>query len=151
MTHLYEKLRAAYPSMFADTDPYNVGIGDGWYNIVDTLCASMMHHVKYHNDDVKARLQKIEAGTRTREEYTEEQLALMTVPRIVQIKEKFGSLRFYADGIDNKRFEHWIELAEMLSSRTCEVCGGPGTIRTDGWHRCMCDAHEAEYQSTRNR
>jgi len=57
---------------------------------------------------------------------------------ILDIKEKFGGLRFYihegTDEIYNK-----IIKAEQESYKTCENCGQPGQIRNNGWYKTLCD------------
>ncbi len=60
---------------------------------------------------------------------------------IVQIKEKFGTLRIYVkaytEGIDAA-----IKEAERDCEITCEHCGSKQDVelRTDGWYSTMCDA-----------
>jgi hypothetical protein len=58
--------------------------------------------------------------------------------RAVQVKEKFGGLRFYVSGGD-EYVRGLITMAESFSFRTCEDCGIPGTQRTGGWIRTLCD------------
>jgi hypothetical protein len=58
----------------------------------------------------------------------------------VQIKEKFGSLRFYYDG-GNQFCRGVISLAEEMSACICEVCGDFGKMRKGGWIRTLCDKH----------
>jgi CRISPR/Cas system-associated protein Cas10 (large subunit of type III CRISPR-Cas system) len=58
-----------------------------------------------------------------------------------QIKEKFGTLRAYFypyfDELDNI-----IDKYEKISARTCEVCGKPGTLKSDGyWMMTRCEEH----------
>lgn len=57
---------------------------------------------------------------------------------IVQVKEKFGGLRFYVQG-GLAGILDLIYDAEQQSEATCERCGKPGTIRNGGWLRCLCD------------
>jgi hypothetical protein len=69
----------------------------------------------------------------------------------LQIKEKFGGLRFYIDGYSE---EAWavIEIAEGECSKLCELCGGPGEIRTDlGWIVTLCEEHYLEAEKKRDR
>lgn len=61
-------------------------------------------------------------------------------PVAMQVKEKFGSLRFYADNISADQ-EKYIAFAENMSERTCEVCGKRGKLRTGGWLRTLCNEH----------
>jgi hypothetical protein len=60
----------------------------------------------------------------------------------VQVKEKFGGLRFYIEGIDKSVAEEVyaaIGEAEAKSYKTCEGCGEPGETRGQGWIITMCD------------
>lgn len=57
---------------------------------------------------------------------------------ILQIKEKFGGLRFYVGGASEELLEA-IDRAEEESYKTCEVCGEPGVPRRGGWIRTLCD------------
>jgi hypothetical protein len=60
--------------------------------------------------------------------------------RIDQIKEKFGTLRFYiSGGVDEA--DEIIAVAQKRSAKTCEVCGRPATLCTVGWYRTQCDDH----------
>jgi hypothetical protein len=56
---------------------------------------------------------------------------------VLQVKEKWGGLRFYIGSGSNRTFD-LIEKAEKESDITCEVCGQPGTIITEGWWKCRC-------------
>jgi hypothetical protein len=61
----------------------------------------------------------------------------------LQVKEKFGALRFYyAPHHDPQHpFEAVIAATERLSQGVCETCGAPGSTRKGGWVRTLCDAH----------
>lgn len=61
--------------------------------------------------------------------------------RVAQIKEKFGGLRFYADGVPEGGRE-LIDEAERICSETCENCGNPGRLRGQGWVLTLCDECE---------
>lgn len=64
---------------------------------------------------------------------------------IAQIKEKFGTLRFYTIGRPSEELKDAIDKAEVLSAVTCEACGEPGGINnTHGWLLTLCPKHEAE-------
>lgn len=59
-----------------------------------------------------------------------------------QVKEKFGSLRFYWNGDLPDLGEEIIEAAEHVSGHLCEVCGAPGQLKSDsGWWSTRCRAH----------
>lgn len=59
----------------------------------------------------------------------------------VQIKEKFGTLRFYVQGVAYGEPEYQPILdAEAASETTCEDCGETGkVVSVLGWWRCVCD------------
>ena len=61
--------------------------------------------------------------------------------KAVQVKEKFGTLRFYMAG-GNDDIYAAIQRAEKVSAETCEQCGSAGKIRSGGWIRVLCDSHE---------
>lgn len=59
--------------------------------------------------------------------------------RIVQIKEKYGSLRWYDRGNTEKGYRVIAKYRE-LSERTCICCGKPATAITLDWISPYCDA-----------
>jgi hypothetical protein len=66
--------------------------------------------------------------------------------RVLQIKEKFGTLRFYWDGKLSERAEmkvtEAIALAEARSACTCEICGAEGRLYSrGGWLATACAQH----------
>lgn len=63
-------------------------------------------------------------------------------PQVVatQIKEKYGTLRFYVSHEDDY-ISGILAMAEYLSGLTCETCGAPGKLRGDFWLYTACDAH----------
>jgi hypothetical protein len=67
---------------------------------------------------------------------------------IGQIKEKFASLRVYADIPSFWKTEYQrecdliqeaINTAENLSTETCELCGEAGKVVGTGWLSCRCE------------
>ena len=57
-----------------------------------------------------------------------------------QIKEKYGTLRFYWSG-NHPDGDNLIDEAETRSAQTCELCGTPGRLRSNrGWYQTLCDA-----------
>lgn len=58
-------------------------------------------------------------------------------PSVQQVKEKYGSLRFYLSHGSEEMYA-LIGSAEALSAETCETCGQPGEIKGKGWLRCTC-------------
>lgn len=96
--------------------------GDGWFNLIDALS------------------QKLEWLNRTGAVRVE----------AVQVKEKFGGLRFYSvikDASDDFPSEMICDLsdhAENYSYQVCEECGERGREREGGWIRTLCDKHAKE-------
>lgn len=143
--------------------------GDGWYDILDSLCGNIDHYIKWKRNtrvyDLRlsrakkrgrnAVLEYITKGRQPREwdeeradEIMEQDLRLTPyVPYVTvdQVKEKFGGLRFYYSGGDDCVYG-MVRMAESWAARTCETCGERGSLRHGGWVRTLCDKHEAEYQ-----
>lgn len=90
--------------------------GDGWCNIIDNLCDGIQKHC----DSKKA------AGDP----------GFQVVA--VQVKEKYGGLRFYINGGDDHIYD-LIRVAEKASYETCEECGDPGKLNQDGWWTTTCE------------
>jgi len=63
---------------------------------------------------------------------------------VVQVKEKFGGLRFYTNGT-TQEFEAMIDKAEDESYSVCEWCGEPGSVDDSTyWVLTLCEQHKAE-------
>lgn len=65
------------------------------------------------------------------------------LPKAVQVKEKFGSLRFYVQ-YSTDEIEDLIDQAVIESLHTCEVCGAEARLEhsSDGYFRAtLCKAH----------
>lgn len=156
---LDEKLCAKYPEIFRDrhADPsktcmyWGIAVDDGWYDIVDALCANIQGHINNRLDSIKwtekwnAQIKEAEANNfedwedwkaRDYRPVPEEISQVVAI----QVKEKFGGLRFYFSGGDD-----WIDgavaMAESMSYRTCEVCGAPGTSNSKGYIQTLCETH----------
>lgn len=68
---------------------------------------------------------------------------------LLQIKEKFGGLRYYANS-DAPGFHDAINLAEAKSFTICEICGESGECKATvrgSWIKTLCDTHRAEDQA----
>jgi len=61
--------------------------------------------------------------------------------RFLQIKEKFGCLRIYFQRSDD--YSKGVkQMAELISARTCEICGNPGVLyKSAGWLATRCLSH----------
>lgn len=142
---LEQKLVAKYPKLFSDYGgdvkvtcmAFGFECGDGWYNLLDALCDSIQEHCDYIN-----RM------------YPNRQFQ----PIAVQVKEKYGSLRFYVDyrhaeNLDESEqvkiretcifIDGKISMAESMSERVCGLCGGTFTLdRDQPFPHSICDACE---------
>ena len=63
---------------------------------------------------------------------------LDTDVRALQVKEKFGELRFYIGSAPDSVYVA-INTAEVKSRTTCEDCGKPGKLMGGSWVRTLCD------------
>jgi hypothetical protein len=59
-------------------------------------------------------------------------------PCALQVKQKFGILRFYMRG-GSPEMNELINEADRKSLTICEGCGNPGKIRQDTWISVLCD------------
>lgn len=68
---------------------------------------------------------------------------LMTDPdyKVVQVKEKFGELRYYVEPGLSDAGKQLISEAETKSLSICQDCGKPGSLRGHGWVAILCDEH----------
>lgn len=140
---LQNQLFAKYPSIFREVggEPsqtcmaFGIECGNGWYDLIDLLCDSITHQVETTNRC-----------------YPQLKFAVVAV----QIKEKYGGLRFYIDyvydhelikdaaamKIINQRIDMitgMIHMVERMSSRTCETCGSKCEVdRESMYPRAEC-------------
>ena len=96
---------------------WGITCGDGWHDIILDLSIELEPYAKSHG------------------------------LHAVQVKEKFGGLRFncigYPDfGSDAREVVlGLIRKACSESARTCETCGAPGREREFSWIKTLCDKH----------
>ena len=118
---LEERLVARWPTWFrikGDIRHTLMPLGfqhlDGWFDILWRLCK-----------DLEPLVTEVELKTGRKFE-------------VLQVKEKFGGLRFYTNQHTEIITER-IAAAKLESTRTCEICGQPGTWREEnGWGRTVC-------------
>ncbi len=147
---------------------WGLEIGDGWFNILDKVCVNIQHHISQSRKERFDALVYNRALTRAAKgnyttynllsKWKREQIdnalkdpepQLKKVPQAcpqvvaVQVKEKYGSLRFYYHGGDHI-VAAYVDMAESMSHVMCEVCGAPGRKRGGGWIQTLCDVHAAE-------
>lgn len=131
------KMEEKYSEMFAGKYG-GFAVGPGWWPILEGLCSQIDSYTKWRNN-TRAALLKDNPHNYTIPD---------AVPQVVveQIKEKFGGLRFYYQGGD-ERIQGMVTMAEVWAHSVCEECGKPGKSRSGGWIRTLCDEHEAERQA----
>lgn len=118
--NLDKKLVEKYPKIFRDRYAdmrvtcmcWGFECGDGWYQIIDELCEKIQNHID--TNDVAQVI-------------------------AVQVKEKFGGLRFYITGGDDYVYD-LIDEAEFKSYKTCEHCGSTDDVEQTkgGWISTLC-------------
>ena len=108
---MLETFRERYPVLFSKCRSFTCG--DGWFDLLDTLC--------------KQITDAVEAGA--------------PPAYATQVKEKFGTLRFYYFG-GNEEIEKMVEGAVAASGNICEECGveGAGMSALGGFYRTRCPA-----------
>lgn len=97
---------------------YGITCDDGWYDLIYNLCEELQ--------SISDKIGKQLVAT--------------------QIKEKFGTLRFYLKVVgDNLTDEEWESVLkttrkyEKLSSETCELTGGFGKLHKRGYiYKTLC-------------
>lgn len=112
-----------YPGLFRERMSPESGLrhglecGNGWYELIDTLCACLAQEVKASDVEPIS---------------------------IAQVKQKFGGLRVYVDNATDHQLG-MTRLASALSERICECCGAPGRASVIGkMHVVRCETHLAE-------
>ena len=148
---LYEQLVRDNPELFENGE-CEFSVGNGWYNILACLLGIIMSDVnqaRYQVTYYKENAERDTDGTRLATAESKLQEAVASLPKIEQVKEKFGGLRFYYRGGSKEgadRLEGAVRMAEAIASRTCEVCGRPGERRGGDWIQTLCDMHYNEQQ-----
>jgi hypothetical protein len=150
--------------------------GDGWFQILNQLMGNIQHHIdwkekqrvgaiKYNEMAAQAKagnfdLFEEDMKDLTNPEYKEKRLAEIiagdfrsvpeSIPQVTldQVKEKFGTLRFYYTGGDDY-ISGLVSMAESMSGCTCESCGNPGKQTSGGWIKTICEPCEAKREEQR--
>ena len=98
------------------------------------------YNYEYTELDAMPRGWRISFGEQLCEELKQALIkdGLLDKYRITQIKEKYGSLRWYAN-FDTDEISKIIDKYTRLSYRTCVKCGASATLITTGWISPYCD------------
>jgi len=119
-------LMVKYPNLYKGGEVESgFYIGPGWLQLVDTLSAVLESEILDMPEDLRHGFYA------------------------VQVKQKFGSLRFYLRN-STPFLEGSIRLAENLSHLICEECGNPSKPRTPSvshWIRALCEVHAKEHEA----
>lgn len=88
--------------------------GDGWFDLIYQLCVQITEYAQKNGLD----------------------------PKAMQVKEKFGTLRFYMDGTDEV-VDTMAEEAGVRSGTICEGCGAQGENKNrHNWYSTLCSQCE---------
>lgn len=141
---LFESLAFQWPYLFEKSDINHISCDDGWYGIIECFCESVCQRVESAKSLVIYLKEKYElsesADVESELKYAEISLqeAIDALPALRQIKEKFGSLRIYADNV-NDECQLLITHTELLSMKICEHCGSPAKITGGRRYSCHCE------------
>ena len=92
---------------------FNIECGKGWFDLLKPI----FEYIESYNKD-DSNKEKIE---------------------VLQVKEKFGGLRFYTNFQTNELYR-LIEEAELKADNTCELCGSTDKVgKTLGWITTCCE------------
>ena len=126
---LQNKLFEKYPKIFGQKDLpmtqtamcWGIDCGDGWYNIIDTLCWHIQHEVDRPHEDIERYTEYLEDQNLPEASVTYFQQQIIELKKLIipqveatQVKEKYGGLRFYVFG-GNEKIDSLISFAESLS------------------------------------
>ena len=111
----YAKIKEKFPELFHKD--FYFECGPGWADLIEVLCNELQ-----------------DIGIREGFEFSKDE------PLVNQVKEKFGTLRFYVSSATDAMYDA-IEKFEKLSEETCENCGKYGILREiRRWYFTRCDA-----------
>jgi len=142
--------------------------GDGWFQILNQLMGNIQHHIDWKERQCEVAIkfnrivEQLKAGDSTlfdeeykdltgsdfKEKRKQELIDRFPIaipepiPQVTldQVKEKFGTLRFYYTGGDDY-ISGMVTMAESMSGVTCEECGKPGERVGGGWITTLCEEH----------
>jgi hypothetical protein len=139
---LDELLCERYPKMMVNRNKdmketcmcWGFECGDGWFNILDQLMGNIQHHIDWN---LRQRQVAVDYNSKAAPESMRKVPELVPQVTLDQVKEKFGTLRFYYTGGDNY-IDGMVRMAESMSGVICEGCGNVGERRDGGWVHTYC-------------
>ena len=117
----WDILRAKCPRLYKNGIAFECA--SGWYEILH---------------DLSIKIEKILEDYAERHKVVESEENETIEIFAVQVKEKYGTLRFYMSFATDE-INDLISDAEVLSSQTCESCGAPAKMRGKFWLEVKCD------------
>ncbi len=154
-----EELKNKYPLIFStgELEPINLfGLecDEGWFSIIENVCSlfygrynSIKNSIDYYKNIIENKDNNFNESASIHLANNEKELeeVIQKLPKIEQIKEKFGTLRIYTENIDTTSYTYGvIDMAEAMSCKICEKCGKPGKLYMKGWHKTLCEEHAIE-------
>lgn len=151
-SNLQQQLYDKYPLLFAQKDLDNtqtamcwgIGCGNGWYDLIDTVCNEIqelidepLHTIELYQGFIKQNPNGESVGA-YQQLIAQAQEKVIPQVEIVQVKEKWGSLRIYLNHY-NPEINSILSFAENMSSKTCEKCGNKGYPASTSWIMSLCD------------
>ena len=136
---LQEKLFTSYPNIFKQKDATaqescmsrGICCGDGWFDLIDTLCLRIQSRVSAVKRNIDAE------SARRGVTLIPAKLGYLKC-EAVQVKEKFGGLRFYIVGGDDY-INGLVDFAESMSHKMCSECGRKSVSQVKrGWIYTLC-------------
>lgn len=120
---LEDQLKNKYPGLYDSS--FTFSCSDGWYNIIADASVLINQAMVFLPTELQNQI------------------------KIVQIKEKFGTLRIYTNHT-TPYINGVTDSAEMISARVCEFCGEVGSLRrVKGYFFTGCEKHFEEQQEKR--
>lgn len=110
-----QQLKERFPTLFSEIHDINFYCPPGWQQIVESVCIQLSNAPGFEN------------------------------VKCVQVKEKFGGLRFYIESDSGEHRDIYFEIidkAEFESFQTCECCGSKQNVgRTrNGYIETTCES-----------
>ena len=120
---LEDQLKNKYPNLYETS--FSFSCSDGWYNIIADTSMLINQSLTFLPEELQNQI------------------------KMVQVKEKFGTLRIYTNHT-TPYISGVIDCAELFSSRVCEFCGEVGTLRlVKGYYFTGCQKHLEEQREIR--
>lgn len=122
---LQDKIFNDFPELYSDKDKsmlvtcmcWGIETENGWFNII-------------YNLSKEIEIERLKLC----EEYRK-------LVKVVQVKEKYGTLRYYLNH-ETDEMSFWIREVENKSEITCEICGEFGLNKEiSGWYQVLCQKH----------